>query len=383
MSKFAKATIVTVLFLFLILCLSEIIGRGYFRTGVRSIAIPFANDQQLNSIPGFYQPNFSCEKIVHDARLPYSIHINRFGFRGRQPTNVQKEKDTFRIVCIGDSVTFGYHLQERQTFPVLLQKLLHEKGKKNIEVINAGLGGSTIHDFLYQYDKKLGALQSDLVILTFCTNDIHDMSRAVPLSERIEIMSFGKRHGFFKGTQNVQQAIFRSLHQQKKRVGIKMRKDTPLIKEQLRQNRPLVAKYFRSKFGSDTLILPNTKKEQVFKLWDKYESDLILLSKKLFQEGGRLIVNYFPEYPQCVLPVEKDAPQQVLGSICKKNGLAFLEDTLNAFLKYADPKVLYLVPKDFHPSAKGALLMAQQVAGWVNENVLSKKAVGETVEKIE
>lgn len=47
-----------------------------------------------------------------------------------------------RIVIIGDSVTEGYGVSREQAYPALLQKRA-DKDKKNWQVINAGISGST------------------------------------------------------------------------------------------------------------------------------------------------------------------------------------------------------------------------------------------------
>ena len=58
-----------------------------------------------------------------------------------------KSKNTFRIICIGDSITQGYAqgkglLPREQTYVYKLEKLLTKKFKdKKIEVINTGNGG--------------------------------------------------------------------------------------------------------------------------------------------------------------------------------------------------------------------------------------------------
>ena len=60
--------------------------------------------------------------------------------------SLKKDNNTFRIICIGDSITQGYKgkdlLPREQTYVYKLEQMLTEnfKGRK-IEVINAGSGG--------------------------------------------------------------------------------------------------------------------------------------------------------------------------------------------------------------------------------------------------
>jgi uncharacterized protein YjbI with pentapeptide repeats len=71
-----------------------------------------------------------------------SININTEGFRGAEfsPT---KPSDTYRIVMVGGSTTFGSGVFDDETIPFQLeQKFQNEHNEFNVEVINAGIGGS-------------------------------------------------------------------------------------------------------------------------------------------------------------------------------------------------------------------------------------------------
>lgn len=97
--------------------------------------------------------------------------INNHGFRGKD-IETKKEKETFRIVAIGDSITFGNHLNERDVYTSLLEGYLN-KGDLNrrFEVINAGVGGYNIWQYLETYKEKVRPLSPDLVIVGICQND--------------------------------------------------------------------------------------------------------------------------------------------------------------------------------------------------------------------
>ena len=50
-----------------------------------------------------------------------------------------------RILCLGDSVTFGWNLPYSESYPMILQEKLKEAYPGAI-VINSGIGGNTILD---------------------------------------------------------------------------------------------------------------------------------------------------------------------------------------------------------------------------------------------
>jgi lysophospholipase L1-like esterase len=79
------------------------------------------------------------------------------------------EEDTV-IVCFGDSVTFGWNLQYKKSYPYILQEELGKINKKVI-VVNAGIGGDTVLDALERVEKDVIGYKPDLVLTSFGLND--------------------------------------------------------------------------------------------------------------------------------------------------------------------------------------------------------------------
>ena len=48
-----------------------------------------------------------------------------------------------KVIIIGDSLTEGYGVSKDKAFPALLEKKLQQNGHKELEVVNAGISGST------------------------------------------------------------------------------------------------------------------------------------------------------------------------------------------------------------------------------------------------
>lgn len=100
------------------------------------------------------------------------FRINSYGLRGKE-FNVIKDKDTFRVIAIGDSITFGASLNEENNYASLLEKHLNDNRELNkyFEVINAGVGGYNIWQYLEVYKEKARKLSPDLIIVGICQND--------------------------------------------------------------------------------------------------------------------------------------------------------------------------------------------------------------------
>jgi lysophospholipase L1-like esterase len=83
-----------------------------------------------------FPPNYVLRGAAGQGEETASI--NSLGFRGRdfQP---RKPPGVFRIVCLGESSTFGFHNSDTGTYPFFLQHLLETGGTgSRVEVINAG-----------------------------------------------------------------------------------------------------------------------------------------------------------------------------------------------------------------------------------------------------
>lgn len=106
------------------------------------------------------------------GRIASYVKINSHGFRDKERT-YEKEKGTFRILVLGDSMTEGFQVPLEQTFPYILEERLNSEGSKRFEVINLGIAGfSTAQEYLTlkHYGFKY---QPDFVILAFFVgNDV-------------------------------------------------------------------------------------------------------------------------------------------------------------------------------------------------------------------
>ena len=91
-------------------------------------------------------------------------------------TNVPSSTEPRVVVCLGDSLTAGYGLDQAQAYPALLQKSIDSLGWK-FKVVNAGLSGETTAGGLRRLDWVLKR-RIDVLILALGGNDA---LRGVPL----------------------------------------------------------------------------------------------------------------------------------------------------------------------------------------------------------
>ena len=105
--------------------------------------------------------------------------LNEQGFRG-SALRLPKPCDVLRIVCVGDSHTFGEGVDDSETWPGLLEARLRGQLSQRVEVANAGVQGyDTAQEALWLEHFALD-LEPDLVLLQFFINDANGPGRSRP-----------------------------------------------------------------------------------------------------------------------------------------------------------------------------------------------------------
>ena len=109
-----------------------------------------------------------------------NYRTNEFGFRDK-PVG-RREDQTFRILCVGDSVTFGTGVKNEETFPNQLEGMLKEEVKEglHVDVVNGGVSAFNTKNVLGLLESDLKKLAPDVVIYTFVENDLDDSLSGAP-----------------------------------------------------------------------------------------------------------------------------------------------------------------------------------------------------------
>jgi lysophospholipase L1-like esterase len=101
----------------------------------------------------------------------WEIALNSRGFRDTE-FPAPKHPQSFRILCLGDSWTFGANVGQDMTYPSQLGELLRRNHPdKQFEVLNAGVLGYSSFQGLELLKMIIEGLNPDLVIIGFAMND--------------------------------------------------------------------------------------------------------------------------------------------------------------------------------------------------------------------
>ena len=157
------------------LCLSVLLTLAGLEAGLRLLQFKGAAIGAGLEHPHFHhrlKPSWTYHYPSKLNEFDVRIRTNRFGLRGPDPV-LPKPAGTIRVLMLGDSYTFGFPVQDEETFCYLIEQGLKAKGFP-IDVVNAGVSSysPTLH-YLSLRDEFL-AFDPDVVILWYDLGDLQD-----------------------------------------------------------------------------------------------------------------------------------------------------------------------------------------------------------------
>ncbi|MCH7519599.1 MAG: SGNH/GDSL hydrolase family protein [Candidatus Dadabacteria bacterium] len=160
--------LVAILIVFIVfLALGELLIRIYLNYNtaydieMTKYAMNLKNDSDNELIGHMHKPNKSMEL------MNVMVNINSDGLRDREyPVS---KSDKYRIVVLGDSLTFGWGVPEEGTFATILEENLNSRYPT--EVINFGTGNYNTEQEVNLFIEKGLKYNPDKVVLFYFIND--------------------------------------------------------------------------------------------------------------------------------------------------------------------------------------------------------------------
>lgn len=136
------------------------LGISYYEQAGDYMRDKLADDQLIFRHKPSWETRYGEVRVIYNER----------GLRDRPI--LPKEENEYRVLALGDSVTFGTGVDQDKTFSARLEPLLQERLHRPVRVINSGVGGyNTVQEVAY-FKRDGIALQPDLVMLTYVQNDV-------------------------------------------------------------------------------------------------------------------------------------------------------------------------------------------------------------------
>jgi lysophospholipase L1-like esterase len=127
----------------------------------------------LEAVVRIVSPPMPFDGVRDGVRYTWGhpVRLNRAAFREREFV-VPKPEGMFRIVVLGDSLTWGAGLAEEERYSNRLEARLREAFPgRSIEALNFGLEGASTTVLRDWWRTISPDVEADLLIVGFCTND--------------------------------------------------------------------------------------------------------------------------------------------------------------------------------------------------------------------
>ncbi|MCB9884413.1 MAG: SGNH/GDSL hydrolase family protein [Planctomycetes bacterium] len=315
----------------------------------RGYVVPVAADQRPRErymfAPGksfylCYSDNDQLHNDWFDDRGRVLVRIDDLGLRERPEVVGAKPPGQQRIVCIGDSFTFGWGVPEELCWVRLLEDDLRA-AQRDVRTVNCGAAGALcVDEYEWGLRHRFGKLQPDAVIVTICLNDL------IP-SSGLFIQGPTPRTGLLT-LDLLLRAVGRSpLDLDPKIDWVQLLLDLP------------------EKAGTDSGLYGSDKPYGA--MWSQGTPQRSLIAMKAWcdERNVPLMIVLWPflqglgpgaDYPFARL-------HQMVGKFCSDNGLPFL-DVLPALAGHI-PEELWVTPADMHANPTAQRLATTLIAPFV------------------
>ena len=152
---------------------------------IRLLPAPFGTDCQINQT--HLQPGCEVTSHGYSQWIPaYEVRINNAGFRD-QAYSPDKTADTYRILILGDSFTFGHGVDNDEVYTEVLERLLNQHSRTaTFEVLNLGIPGAGT-DTEYFAFQRYSNYHPDMILLQTFWNDPSECAASQkPLTESVD-----------------------------------------------------------------------------------------------------------------------------------------------------------------------------------------------------
>jgi lysophospholipase L1-like esterase len=256
--------------------------------------------------------------------LPRQPGINRDGLRDYEHP-LKAPKGSLRLACLGDSVTFGYNVRRKASYPAQLDDLV-KRLPGGGDVLNVALPGWSLRQQRIAYQQITRKYNPDAVLLGVCLNDIPEMQNNLdrPPAWQESLLSRSAR-----------------------------------MRALLRPHDREIADVLE--------LFEQPEAKRVRNGWRLWERELSDLHRETSSDGVPLVVVGFPFRLQVEPNAPDPGPQEKLKQICERLGIPWLD--LLPVLKPVGSAAF--VDYD-HLSREGAMHVSNAVFGQLNELDLTR-----------
>jgi hypothetical protein len=292
-------------------------------------------------------------KPNHDAfthSMP--VRINSFGLRDRE-FSVKPDPNVRRILCLGDSLTFGNGVTEEDTYPRQLERLLTKTGPpgRRYEVINAGVPGYDTWQEARYLAQDGARFKPDLVIIGFYGNDI--VAKPTDIKPVVEESGLLRKEGW--------QGLIprRAIHLLKRSRILLLLRD--------RYEKLMLEWNHSREYDHQASLLTGRSNLSTEKGWKEVDEAFAMISAIAHREKFDILIVIFPlpdqvirEFPQATYPYK-------VREIAERHGIRFI-DLLPVFKTEFHGFESLFIPWDGHPNSRAYGVAAREITKHISAN---------------
>lgn len=149
----------------------KILGTSTIISQIKQEDIIFASNSA--GLKYFYEPKPNTTRKDPVSWLSYTpiYTINADGMNQLSNIEITKPPNTYRILTIGDSFTFGLRVNTKDNYPSQLNTMLSKKCDSNFQILNLGVDGYDIQYTVERFKLRGQKYNSDLVIWYLVPDD--------------------------------------------------------------------------------------------------------------------------------------------------------------------------------------------------------------------
>ncbi len=293
------------------------------------------------------------------------VSVNDDGLRDPRPS-IAPRSDEPRILFLGDSVTFGYGVDQADAFPARTGQILESRGFK-VDVVNAAVPSYNTEQEVEYFLRHGHELNPDIVVVGFHWNDINSKQGTTVNSNGRLITNAAAAAN--SGSDSVWET----------EVGYGMRN---LLKSSraLYAAKIAIAALRSSPSGNQRLrddVLSGADSERISAGWRQVDQSFGRLAEAASRDGFSAIVVIFP-IPTAMSSAFPDAKyQDVVRSIATTHGLQVLDLEERFRAAYDGHESLYIPYDADHPNEVGHAVAADSLAGFLQQEGLLAESDGQ------
>lgn len=270
--------------------------------------------------------------------------IDERGLRGRtaEPTFADGER---RILCVGDSCTFGKGVLEEDCWPRQLETRMRAAGA-DAKVFNLGVNGTYGQVYLELLEQHVPDLKPEAVVVGYNLNDFPNSLRKI---DEAVFQERGLRKLIPQGTRDSLGRL--ALYRFARAAYYDSQRDRDLA-------------------ASEALAETAAAAPIDDEVWARERATLAAIRDLCQEHGARPLVFLFPYESQVLLEEYDRGPIERLSALCEELGVSFVDltTTFRAEARATDPMTgLFIKGDRYHPNPLGYGIVAREVAGLLGE----------------